>query len=310
VSGSTGRAIEDGSSIVTGENQTKIVIRDINSIDEMGAVEELQRIVWSCADIDVVPRMLLHPACEVGGVLVGAFDGARLAGFAFGLVGLEHGTLTLHSHVLAVAPEYRGCEIGHHLKLAQRERALANGIKRMTWTFDPLQSLNAHLNFARLGVISDDYRVDYYGDVSTSPLHRGIGTDRLWVTWHLDDERVERRINSARDGEERMRDEIVRAAPLVSASQSGEPEVSWLTTGAHGGLVSIEVPADINQLQLDDLDLARRWRNATRGAFQIALAAGFVVEEFIRFSRDGRSRGAYLLRWKGSIKSEGGEARD
>jgi predicted GNAT superfamily acetyltransferase len=107
-----------------------------------------------------------------------------------------------------------------------------------------------------------------------------------------------------------MRDEIVRAAPLVSASQSGEPEVSWLTTGAHGGLVSIEVPADINQLQLDDLDLARRWRNATRGAFQIALAAGFVVEEFIRFSRDGRSRGAYLLRWKGSIKSEGGEARD
>lgn len=303
--------MKDGSLIVSGENQTKIVIRDIKSIDEMGAVEELQRIVWSCADIDVVPRMLLHPACEVGSVLVGAFDGARLVGFAFGLVGLEHGALTLHSHMLAVAPEYRGRALGYQLKLAQRERALANAIKRMTWTFDPLQSLNAHLNFARLGVVSDDYRVDYYGDASTSPLHRGIGTDRLWVTWHLDDERVERRINSARAGEELMRDEIVRATPLVSASQDGEPEVSWLTKGAHdAGLVSIEIPADINQLQRDDLALARRWRNATRGAFHASLAMGYVVEEFIRFPRDGRNRGAYLLRWKGSIRSEGGEARD
>jgi predicted GNAT superfamily acetyltransferase len=286
---------------VSGVSQTKIVIRDIESIDEMGAVEELQRIVWSCADIDVVPRMLLHPACEVGGVLVGAFDGARLAGFAFGLVGLEHGALTLHSHMLAVAPEYRGREIGHHLKLAQRERALANGIKRMTWTFDPLQSLNAHLNFARLGVVSDDYRVDYYGDVSTSPLHRGTGSDRLWVTWHLDSERAVRRINSKRDSEEQVRDEFERAAPLVSASQDGEPEVSWLTKGVHGGLVSIEIPADISQLQLDDLDLARRWRVATRDAFQTALSASYIVEEFIRFARDGQNRGAYLLRRKRSV---------
>lgn len=296
------------------ESQTKIVIRDIESIEEMGAVEELQRAVWECADIDVVPRMLLHPACEVGGVLVGAFDDARLAGFAFGLVGLERGALTLHSHMLAVAPEYRGREIGYQLKLAQRGRALANGIKRMTWTFDPLQSRNAHLNFARLGVVCEDYRVDYYGDVSTSPLHRGTGTDRLWVTWHLDSERVARRINSKSDSDEQMRDEIERAAPLVSASQSGGPEVSRLTNGSHGGLVSIEIPADINELRRDDLALASRWRNATRSAFRASLAAGYVVEEFSRFARDGRRRGAYLLRWRGdeseSARSEGGDERE
>ena len=58
----------------------------------------------------------------------------------------------------------------------------------MTWTFDPLRSLNAHLNFSKLGVISDSYRVDFYGPQTSSHLHTN-GTDRLWVTWHMADAR-------------------------------------------------------------------------------------------------------------------------
>ncbi|MCA1642617.1 MAG: hypothetical protein LC785_11850 [Acidobacteria bacterium] len=85
---------------MTDKSQFGIGIRDIASIEEMGAVEELQREVWACGDIDVVPRMMLHPAREVGGTLVGAFDGALLVGFAFGFVGLERGRLVLHSHML------------------------------------------------------------------------------------------------------------------------------------------------------------------------------------------------------------------
>jgi len=33
----------------------------------------------------------------------------------------------------------------------------------MTWTFDPLQSRNANLNFTKLGVIADRYETDFYG---------------------------------------------------------------------------------------------------------------------------------------------------
>jgi predicted GNAT superfamily acetyltransferase len=280
---------------MTDESETLIVIRDIESIDEMGAVEELQRVVWQCADIDVVPRMLLHPAREVGGALVGAYDGAQLVGFACGIVGIERGALSLHSHLLAVLPAYRAHGLGFRLKLAQRERALAHGIRRMTWTFDPLQSRNAHLNFARLGVVSDDYRVNYYGDVSTSPLHTATGTDRLWVTWHLDDERIVRRIEETtkhRAELEHARAELADAQSLVSVGDEGEPVLARLKEGAHVGLVSIEIPADIDELQRDDLALARRWREATRGAFRVSLSAGHVVEDFIRTERGG----AYLLR--------------
>jgi predicted GNAT superfamily acetyltransferase len=281
---------------VADKSQFGIGIRDITSIDEMGAVEELQREVWACGDIDVVPRMMLHPAREVGGVLVGAFDGARLVGFAFGFVGLEHGRLMLHSHMLAVREEYRERDLGARLKLAQRERALRQGIKVMTWTYDPLQSRNAQLNFARLGVVSDDYRVDYYGDVSTSPLHRGTGTDRLWVTWHLDGGRVRRRLDGPLAELERAREELEHAPPLVRAGAGGAPETSKITEGARGGLVAIEIPPDIDELRRNDLELARRWREATRESFRAAFAAGYAAEEFIRAERNGGAFGAYLLR--------------
>lgn len=283
-----------------------IGIRDIESLEEMDAVEQLQREVWACADLDVVPRMLLHPAREVGGVLVGAYDDRRLVGFAFGFVGLERGELVLHSHMLAVLSAYRDRELGRLLKLAQRERALARGLRRMTWTFDPLQARNAHLNFARLGVVSDSYRVNYYGDISTSALHRDIGTDRLWVTWQLDSERAARRVarppSGALSGSDEAHDELERAAPLVRCGAGGAPETDWLRKGVHGGLVSIEIPCDIGELQREDLALAVRWREATRRAFRAAIETGYVVEEFFRVERSGRRAGAYLLRRKGEVE--------
>jgi predicted GNAT superfamily acetyltransferase len=217
---------------------------------------------------------------------------------------LERGRLVLHSHMLAVREEYRGHDLGARLKLAQRERALRQGIKVMTWTYDPLQSRNAQLNFARLGVVSDDYRVDYYGDVSTSPLHRGTGTDRLWVTWHLDGERVRRRLGAARAEPERAREELGRATPLVRANAGGEPESFKIAELGRGALVSIEIPPDINELQMRDPDLARRWREATRASFRAAFDAGYVAEEFFRAGRNAEARGAYLLRWKATEGDE------
>ena len=74
--------------------------------------------------------------------------------------------------MLAVREPYRNLDLGHKLKLAQRERALAMRVPEMTWTFDPLQSRNAHLNFGKLGVVSDIYKIDFYGPVTSSVLHQ------------------------------------------------------------------------------------------------------------------------------------------
>jgi len=81
--------------------------------------------------------------------------------------------------MLAVLDAYRHLDLGSRLKQAQRERALALGVQEITWTYDPLQSRNAHFNFSKLGVVSDTYKVDFYGPETSSLLHQN-GTDRLW----------------------------------------------------------------------------------------------------------------------------------
>lgn len=158
-------------------------IREIEGRDELRAVEALQKEVWACDDLDVVPAVHMIAARAVGAILIGAFDGAEMIGFAYGFPGFEGEHRVIHSDMLAVRESWRDRGVGRALKLAQRDVALARGIDRITWTFDPLQTRNAFLNFEKLGVIADRYLPDFYGQTS-SPLHAG-GTDRLWVTWHL-----------------------------------------------------------------------------------------------------------------------------
>ena len=167
---------------------SNIRIRDIDEVAEMRDVEELQKEVWGIPDLDVVPMTQLVAAKEAGGVLVGAFDRETLVGFVYGFPSYERGRLAHHSHMLAVKPEYRNCDLGRRLKLAQRDRVVEQGVELISWTFDPLQSLNAHFNFNKLGVIADRYLLDFYGADAASFLHQ-TGTDRLWVSWFVSRER-------------------------------------------------------------------------------------------------------------------------
>jgi predicted GNAT superfamily acetyltransferase len=165
-------------------------IREIRSIDELHAVEALQREVWSVDDLEVLPAIHMIAASEVGAIIIGAFDGGELVAFAYGFPGFEGEHRVIHSDMLAVRDSYRDHGLGRALKFAQRDAALARRIDRITWTFDPLQSRNAYLNFVHLGVTADRYLRDFYG-ATTSPLHQ-LGTDRLWVTWEIAERRKQR----------------------------------------------------------------------------------------------------------------------
>jgi predicted GNAT superfamily acetyltransferase len=256
----------------------------------MRIVEDLQKEIWSVHDRDIVPLTQLVAARHAGGQLIGARDGQTLIGFVYGFVGLEHGRTIHHSHMLAVRPAYRNGNVGYKLKLAQRERVLAQGITRITWTFDPLQSLNAYFNFCKLGVVSDTYKINFYGPETSSVLHR-LGTDRLWVTWLLDSDRVQQRLEG-----KSVRHEIdSQATPLVAVDAEGWPRELALKTALAGAYAFIEIPSDINSMQQQNADQAVRWREVTRRGFTEAFAAGFHVSDFFRQSRSGQSVGVYLL---------------
>lgn len=257
-----------------GSTPYTIVIRDIETLDEMHEVEELQREIWGVSDLDVYPALALRPQKEVGAILMGAFVQGRMVGFVFGFPGILNGETIIHSDMLGVTSEYRSQSLGYLLKCAQRDAALARGIKKITWTYDPLQSRNAHLNFGKLGVIADRYLVNYYGETS-SFLHKS-GTDRLWVTWLLDSERVISKI----DRHEASKVPDLDLPALVRVGQDGEPIVN---PDLKAEKLIIEIPGEVS---------AEVWREPTRAAFTTALGAGYVVSDFFMTER---KVGAYLL---------------
>jgi predicted GNAT superfamily acetyltransferase len=264
-----------------------IVIREIKELPELRVVEELQKQIWGCSEREILPSLALIPIIEVGGILLGAFDQNDLIGFVLGFPGIEDGRLILHSDMLAVKPEYRSHGLGYRLKLAQRDKALEKGVETITWTFDPLQSLNAHLNFARLGVISNRYLVNYYGQTS-SFLH-STGTDRLWVTWLLNSDRVEKKLEGSAATD--LSKDIEGAATVLAVGNNCEP-VLKNNTGEDS--VAIEIPGNINELMIGQSGLAVQWREASRQAFTNVLDKGYTVTEFYRSERDGKSVGSYL----------------
>jgi predicted GNAT superfamily acetyltransferase len=295
------------------KSKPAVTIRDLQSFEDLKQVEEVERDVWELSDLDTTPLTLAIATKEAGSIWVGAFDGAKLVGFAFGFLGTEHGQLIVHSHMLAVREPYRNSRLGYKLKLAQRERTLAlriddgrinDGrindsrisdirIHEMTWTFDPLQSRNAHLNFAKLGVVSESYKVDFYGPETSSVLHRN-GTDRLWVTWPLASRRVQERLQG-KDSRVEVLDALSTLTPLIQFNGDGKPVCTGLAAALSRQRIAIEIPSNIGHVERKDPALAREWRMQTRWAFTEALNAGFLVAEFCRTVRGQQGPGVYLL---------------
>jgi predicted GNAT superfamily acetyltransferase len=214
-----------------------------------------------------------------------------LVGFAYSFVGRENERLIQHSHMLAVSPSHRNLNLGYRLKLAQRERALTQGIDTMTWTFDPLQNLNAHFNFAKLGVIADTYKINFYGQATSGFLLQiGMGSDRLWVTWLLDSERVNQKLRKQDTGGVRTTD-LQDTPCLVRVMENNRPQVEPSTDILGQQHLTIEIPQDINSLQRESPELAAEWREATRGAFSEAFSAGYLVEDFYSSTSKNHPRG-------------------
>jgi predicted GNAT superfamily acetyltransferase len=269
-----------------------MVIRDLTTIEDCRQVAALERDVWGYTDAeDVVPPPVLIVSAKRGGILLGALDEAGvLKGFVYSIPALKDGALTQWSHMLGVAPDARGQGLGVRLKLAQRERSLQMGIGLIEWTYDPLQAMNAQLNFTKLGVVVEEYEENIYG-ASSSPLHSGSPTDRFVAQWRLDAPHVARRIA----GTGVVRDASVAAAPLVNPSRTAG---RWLAPGRpdlslDAPRLLVEIPLGVTALQLEDAALALEWRLATRAIFQQYFPRGYRVVDFFLSRESGR--GQYLL---------------
>lgn len=235
-------------------------IRSARTHAELRACIDLMMRVWNLDPLGVVPFHQLCAAHEWGGRVIVAVEGGEVVGFCYGFGGRQYDRPALLSHMLAVLPAYRARGIGLALKLAQGRWALANGYDRVTWTYDPLEAVNANLNISRLGGEVRRYFVDHYGEL-TDGINRGLPSDRLLLEWHL-------------------------RSPRAAAALNEEPQPD-----APPAVREVEIPREIQSIKAVNPDLALRWRLQVREQLQAALAEGCRISGFIR---DGERR-AYVL---------------
>lgn len=281
-----------------------ISIHPLTDYGDLLACETIQREAWKMTDDrDIVPAHMLKPVAEHGGIVLGAFNrDSQLIGFVFGFIGKTDderagwmGTPYLFcSEMMGILPEYRSQSVGHRLKLAQRDFALAEGYRLMIWTYDPLLSLNANLNITKLGCIARHYVEDAYGQMGG--IYAGLNTDRFSVEWWIGSRHVQDVLDArGSPGSAEWLDRDVPAANQIAMRANQLPEPLTINLSAGEPEYLVEFPADIQAVKQTDLGLAIAWRAHTRQLFEEAFGRGYAVRGFSRGSGDSTGRSFYLL---------------
>lgn len=228
-------------------------IRECDDFEDYEKCVALQRKVWNTDEREITPPRIYIISKNSGGFLVGAFTpDNELLGFLHSFGGFDEKFQPIYySHMLAVLPEERNSGLGQELKLWQRERALKQKIQKVTWTFDPLRSLNAHFNINKLGCIIRHYKVNFYGTGATSVFDSGIEADRLKAEWWVDTQRVKQVL------------------------QGQIPSIPKNTP-------YIEIPVDISEVRERSLEETKEWRHRVREKFQAMFAQGLICTGFSR----------------------------
>jgi predicted GNAT superfamily acetyltransferase len=268
---------------------SRLKVRALRALREFQECEKIQAEVWGAAG---VTAEVLSVTAKYGGAVLGAFAGLKLVGFLYAFPARRRGQWIHWSHMMAVREGYRDHGLGFKMKLAHRQLALAQGVKAICWTYDPLMSRNAALNVARLGADIEEYQTNVYGRFP-SRIERGLESDRFVVQWKIASARVERRLR--------------QGAPQIGVDRL--PRVNETAVDARGLLINrrlhlslkartvlVEIPASTDDMRARDIRLAARWRRETRRIFQVYLRRGYKVREFVAPSGATGGQCFYLLR--------------
>lgn len=230
----------------------EIIIRECVSIDDFQRCIELERLIWNDDDIDIMPIRLYMISKNCNAPTFGAFaESGDLVGFVHTSIAMLDGQVAYHSHLAGVVEELRHRDIGYRLKLAQREHAIAANVPIIFWTYDPLQSRNAHFNLNKLGAIIRSYKVNYYGEGASSVFDSHLPSDRVIAEWWVESSHVKGVLSGIRP-------------------QVDHPERI------------VEIPDNIDAIRDHSLDEHINWRQVVRKDFQQALSGGAIVRGFFR----------------------------
>jgi predicted GNAT superfamily acetyltransferase len=242
-----------------------ITIRELREVRDLYALVDLQQAIWNMPAAECVSPHTMRAVTVNGGVVIGAFDEARVVGLCFAFPSKRGNQVMLWSFMTGVHPDYQGQGIGNQLKHAQRRWAEANGYSSIGWTYDPMQRGNANFNFNRLGIRVRRYYVDFYGEMADE-LNAGLASDRFEAEWPIDRKLTPLAVDMAR---------------IPFQLQRQEDRIVMDQASLEGSTCAVEIPFDLRALKHDNMELAVEWQLALREVMQRALAMKFVVVGFV-----------------------------
>ncbi|SJN39202.1 hypothetical protein FM104_10395 [Microbacterium esteraromaticum] len=222
-------------------------MRTIRDLDTVEQILDAQALFDSIRGPErVIDAGTLRALEQSGNYVVGLYDdeggdddAARMVGASVAFFG-EPGKRTMHSHITALLPEYRGRGWGRELKEHQRQWAFSREVGRITWTFDPLVARNAHFFLTVLGARVTGYTINRYGIFGGGDA--GDESDRLDVEWALAD---------------------IAKPPASDAV-----------------VATVEIPSDVESMRTTDPDAAHEWRLRLRADIEQQLAEGRRIAGF------------------------------
>lgn len=219
-------------------------MRTIRDLDTVELIIQAQDLFDSLRRSErTIDAGTLRALQQSGNYVVGLFDGEgddeRMVGASIAFFG-PPARRTMHSHITALLPEYRGRGWGRELKEHQRQWAFSREVGHITWTFDPLVARNAHFFLTVLGARVTGYAVNRYGIFGGGDA--GDESDRLDVEWALAD---------------------IAQPPAADAV-----------------VETLEIPDDIEAMRATDPDAAHEWRMRLRAQMEELLGRGLRIGGF------------------------------
>jgi predicted GNAT superfamily acetyltransferase len=274
-------AADAGLDAIRAAERAGVEVADLHDIVGMHQAAALFIEIWrtSVEDAPCTPQ-LLRAFAHSGNYVAGAWLDGRLVGAAVAFVHPATDGLALHSHITGVSDTVQGRGVGFALKQHQRAWALARGIARINWTFDPLVRRNAWFNLVKLGGEAVEYLPSFYGPMADG-INAGDETDRCLIAWRLDSERARAAAGAGAPEPSLEAPRAVGAAVILGEGPDGRPAAAESAPDGAETLLAW-VPPDVVALRAADRALALEWRRALRSTMGRALGRGFVATGMTR----------------------------
>jgi len=261
-----------------------ITFRILRSLPDLIPAESIQIDVFGAEAIDIASAGLLVTCHDTGGDVLGVSRavnvGEEFVGLSIGWGGYFNHRPVFISDMLAVRESVRYTGIGVEIKKLQAALAAERGFTEVTWTVDPLRAPNARLNFEKLGAISHRYEQNRYGESFGVGLYGGLPSDRLHVSWRLDDPMLVDRLNG-------------QIPAHTTADLLGLLPFNPFVPTVDKAFVLI--PSDFDALLKADHEATLSWRMELRHLLPIAFEAGLAVTGFVANAGEARNAAALLL---------------